>query len=528
MENVVSNWLVKRRSYRISRTPGSAPQLKIHQQRVVNHMKTHDRLLAIHGTGSGKTLMSINVAKQYLEGDPGRRIAIFITPVAVQKQFETAAGLLLSQLPGVYFTTYQGVTNFLNKLYKSRHETVRSILKHALIVADEAHYITEKSEKARVFYTIFNKADKVLLMTGTPIQNGNIKDLLPYAKILNPDANIESLNESTYQNYFKCKVSIYEVPSNNPSFPRLLPKQSVNIPLTQNQANVIGKTRVGRYNWSRALGMLASSGNETSMTKKSGWAFNRNIYAKHIFQNVLTEPKFMAFKRIYDQRKHKTIVYFQQYVSLDRFKQFLKHYGIPFQEISGRNSNKTGINNPRGNMVYLLTKAAKEGLDFKGVRTVIFMDYPWVPSNYDQIVGRARRYESHHALPTSERNVKVYELSYSYQNPKTLNVRSLNILNSKRTRISAMLSKLSSVSIERQRCRGSSSPRRRARSASPQNRLRPRPNRTIIPGTGYAVSPGGTRYRLTNLNVVYNNRRSPKKNTSPIGFSSLKKRKRVM
>lgn len=526
MENVVSNWFVKARKSRLLKTPGVAPPLKPHQQKVVNHMKTHTRMLAIHGTGSGKTLMSVNVAKDYIQGDIGKRIVIFITPAAVQEQFKKTAGLLLSDLPGVYFTTYTGLTLFLNKLYKSRHETVRSIMKHAMIIADEAHYITESSQKARVFYDILNKAHKILLMTGTPIQNGNIKDLLPYAKILNPESTISSLNENTFANtYFKCKVSVYSVPSNNPSFPRLLTKERINIPLTQNQAKIIGNARAGRYNWSRVLSQIASSGNETKIKNKSGWAFNRNIYAKQIFPNLFSEPKFEAFYRIYRQRPHKTIVYFQQYVSLDRFKEFLKSRHIPFQEISGRNSNKSGINNARGHTVYLLTKAAKEGLDFKGVRTVIFMDYPWVPSNYNQIVGRARRFESHHALPNSERNVKVYDLAYVHQSPKTLNVRSLNILNSKKARIAALMNKLIRVSIERQRC-GSSPVRTRSVSPQNRNRLQPRTNRRIIPGTNYAVSPGGRKYKLTNLNILYNKQPSPKKNNSPLGLSMLRKRKR--
>ena len=502
-QNITQNWLTGVRSVRLRGTLGGPP-LEAHQQRVVNHMNTHNRMLAIHGTGSGKTLMSVHVAEHYLNKDPSKNIVIFVTPAAVQSQFKRTAELRLSGRPGVYFTTYDGLTNFLNRLYTSRHATVRSIVKHALIIADEAHYITEKTEKARVFYEIFKSADKVLLMTGTPIQNGELADLRPYAQILNPDVQVPQVFDPT--KYFKCKVSIYSVSNTNSRFPTLRPTQRVNIPLSQNQSNAIKSTRAGRYNWSRVIGQISSSGNNSAALKgRSGWAFNRNIYAKQVFPNLYSEPKFQKFYEIYRRRPYKTIVYFQQYVSMDRFKDFLKSRHIHFQEISGRanKTNKTGINNPHNKTVYLLTKAAKEGLDFKGVRTVIFMDYPWVPSNYNQIVGRARRFQSHVNLNASNRNVMVYELAYTQQNPKTLNVRSLNILNTKRTKIAHLMSQLRSVSIEVLKGRCGASPVR-AKTPSPTNRTKPRPNRTIVrnqpSGIFVAVSPGGTKYHLANLN----------------------------
>lgn len=528
MENVLQNWYAGRSVPRLTGTRGTGPTLNPHQARVVNHMKRHRRLLVVHGTGSGKTFTAVHVANDYLSANP-KRIVIFVTPAAVQTQFKQSAALLLAGKPGVYFTTYDGLTRFLNKLFTSRHETVRQAVKHAMIIADEAHYITEKTEKARVFYDVFKKAEKVLLMTGTPIQNGQMKDLVPYAKILNPTVTDFPKN-LPIETLFKCKVSVYAVPSTSTNFPRLLPKNRVNIPLTQNQSNTIGKQRAGSYNWTTVVSRLASSGNNSKITKRSGWAFNRKIYANLIFPNVATEPKFQEFLKVYRQRPHKTVVYFQQYVSLDRFKTFLRAHNIPFQEISGRpnKTNKSGINSLTGNTVYLITKAAKEGLDFKGVRTVIFMDFPWTPSNYNQVVGRARRFKSHFHLPVTERNVKVYDFAYSHQNPKTLNVRSLNILNTKRQRTDALMNRLVSVSIERVRCGPSPT---RARTPSPLNRLQPRPNRRIVQnatGVYVAVSPGGRRYHATNLNKLLATQLiAPVQRNNREGFASMgKKRKR--
>ena len=533
MENIMTNWYSGASVPRLIGTRGTGPPLNPHQVLVVNHMKRHHRLLVVHGTGSGKTLTSVHVANDYLNGNQ-KRIVIFVTPAAVQEQFKKVAALLLAGRPGVYFTSYDGLTRFLGRLFTNRHATMKSVIKNALIVADEAHYITEKTEKARVFYDIFKSADKVLLMTGTPVQNGDLKDLKPYAKILNPAITVpDVLPAYDFEKFFKCKISVYEVPSTHKKFPKMLPKERISKVLTKNQSNTIVKQRSGQYNWTTVMSRITSNAtnNFSNSLRRSGWAFNRKIYANLIFKNINTEPKFQEFLKIYTQRPYKTIVYFQQYVSLDRFRVFLTKHGIPFQEISGRpnKTNKSNINSKTGKMVYLLTKAAKEGLDFKGVRTVIFMDYPWTPSNYNQIVGRARRFESHMHLPNSERNVKVYELVYDYRNPKTLNVRSLNILNTKRTKIASIMAKLKSVSIERRRCTTVSP--MRARTPSPPNKFQPRPNRRIVRnalGTYVAVSPGGTLYYTSNLNKPITTALiAPRTtNNSLEGFASLRKRKR--
>ena len=475
-------------------------QLQKHQQKVRNHMKTHDRLLVVHGTGSGKTLTSAYVAKDYIVQDPSRHIVVFVTPAAVSDQFRKSVSTVLPASRGVYFTTYTGLTLFLHKLYKSRHETFQKMMRHTMIIADEAHYISEKSEKARVFYTVFKNADKVMLMTGTPIINGVVTDLLPYAKILNPTLEINKSNiMNNYERFFKCKVSLYKVPDTSENFPRLLPTNRVNFPLSNNNLKKVNLNRERKYEYTKWMGTQTKN-----KKHRSGWAFNRSLYTHGVFGNRV-EPKFTKFLEVYRQRPRKTIVFFKEYVTLRRFEEFLRSQGIEYRKVTGEETNKSSIisqNAPNSRMVYLLTSAAKEGLDFKGVRTLIFMDYPWVPSDYNQIVGRARRYKSHMMLPKDERNVKVYEFAYTHPVKKTLNVRSLNILSTKRARIAAILDRLRFVSIEKQRC---VAPQRRRSNNNTNNRLRPRANRLISPNAGYAINPNtGNKYYIENLNVPFN------------------------
>lgn len=58
--------------------------------------------------------------------------------------------------------------------------------------------------------------------------------------------------------------------------------------------------------------------------------------------------------------------------------------------------------------ILVISKAGSEGLDLKGVSTVIVLDPPWNYSSLEQIVGRAIRYKSHEHLPKEERFVDVY------------------------------------------------------------------------------------------------------------------------
>jgi superfamily II DNA or RNA helicase len=508
LKNLEQNWLRSHRPPTIPLIRTKNYTLQQHQKKVRDHMKLHDRLLIVHGTGSGKTLTATYVASDFLAKNASTNIVIFVTPAAVQRQFKNSASTVLSGARGVYFTTYDNLTRFLNKLYISRHETFRNFMKHTLVIADEAHYITEKTEKARVFYDIMKSAKKVLLMTGTPIQNGLPSDLLPYAKILNPQQTIIPADMISFQKYFECKVSVYNVPSNSSNFPRLLPTERTNIPLTNNQVKLVSNERTKSYEY------LKWTGRETKLKKgMSGWAFNRPTYTYKVFGNSLEEPKFTKFMQIFKTRPHKTIVFFKEYVTLNKFAKFLESKRIRYERITGKEKNKSEIikrSKPGTRIVYLLTSSAKEGLDFKGVRSVIFMDYPWVPSNYNQIVGRARRYRSHVNLPNSDRNVKVYELAYTHGTKPTLNTRSLSILNTKRSKINSMLQELTNVSIEVKSCPGVRTPsvklRPRSAPSSPrkQSPIFLRKNR-VLTNNSAAINPvTGIKYRLENLNNPYN------------------------
>ena len=77
--------------------------------------------------------------------------------------------------------------------------------------------------------------------------------------------------------------------------------------------------------------------------------------------------------------------------------------------------------------VLILTKAGGEGIDLKGVRSVVVLDPTWNDAGLQQIIGRAIRYKSHAHLPLKDRNVNVYLMSLVTPDPAPIvtNVSSL-------------------------------------------------------------------------------------------------------
>lgn len=60
-------------------------------------------------------------------------------------------------------------------------------------------------------------------------------------------------------------------------------------------------------------------------------------------------------------------------------------------------------------LVLMTTSSGSEGINLKYVRQVHIMEPYWNKVRVDQVIGRARRIESHKRLPLEHRNVRVYE-----------------------------------------------------------------------------------------------------------------------
>ena len=91
----------------------------------------------------------------------------------------------------------------------------------------------------------------------------------------------------------------------------------------------------------------------------------------------------------------------------------LEKAGISFEKYTGETSKSKRtkmINdfNTEKFQVLIVSSAGGEGLDLKGVRSVVVLDPPWNNSSLQQVIGRAVRYKSHENLPQEDRVVDVY------------------------------------------------------------------------------------------------------------------------
>jgi superfamily II DNA or RNA helicase len=439
--------------YRVPRYTQNVPRvnitLKPHQTRIVKHMRTHSRILVVHGTGTGKTYTAAMCARDFLNASPENKV-LFVSPLAVSAQAKKSFLGVLGPDQLLFFTTYDLMRHRLTMGREIVRQFAKESSKNTMIIADEAHYLTEDAKKTEIFTEIFAKAKKLMLFTATPVESGNKSDLLPYVRMLDPGKDITKVPDD-YEKYFKCKISFYETSTNSNNFPRLESPNHTRHNLTENERR--------RF--------LTAKGENKTFAKNLGILFGPSVFMNR------TNPKFTRFLEIYHARPFKTIVYFIQSKPIEQFVKFLTGHGISssiIKIITGKTPShvRTSMvkNDPiDSKTIFILTSAGKEGLDFKGVRNIVFMNHPWGPSNQNQVIGRGRRYLSHHLPPltTNQRTVKVFHLEYT----NTLNTTALNAISTKRERIKLMMNRLRSVSIESQSCTRGSSPNR----GSPQKRV---------------------------------------------------------
>ena len=72
--------------------------------------------------------------------------------------------------------------------------------------------------------------------------------------------------------------------------------------------------------------------------------------------------------------------------------------------------------------ILLISKSGAEGLDLKSIRSVHIMEPYWNKVRVDQVIGRARRIESHKELPEDQRNVSVYEYVSRFTDEQKSNI----------------------------------------------------------------------------------------------------------
>jgi superfamily II DNA or RNA helicase len=419
--------------------------LQEHQQRVADKLANQRGLIAYHGLGSGKTITGINAAEKY-----GTNGTVVVTPAKLQDNFRKE------------LKTYGAKGNYdiysYEKFLRDNPDTTDKFL-----LIDEAHKLrNSNTARSQGLLAASRKANKTLLLSGTPIQN-NASDIAPLVNIASgedilpsgraftdtytekkttnpnfidrtfkgarPTTTIQPKNLEDYYNKSKQYVDYYS-PEDRSNYPSVN-EQRVDVDLDPNQLKLYKQT----YSQlpSKVRNILNSGGQEAA-TEKDAQRLNTFLNLNRQASNT-ARKYYRAGEKQYDSKssrilqniaenKYQKNLIYSNYLDsgLEDVKQRLgSDPNVKYGEIRGdikpedQRRVLDDYNNDRLNTL-LVSSAGGEGLDLKGTRSVHILEPHFNDEKINQVIGRAARYKSHANLPEKDRNVQVYK--YQSKFPK--------------------------------------------------------------------------------------------------------------
>ncbi len=402
-------------------------RLQEHQLRVVKHMLTHRALLAIHATGTGKTLTAVSTINCMLAKYPNIRI-IIITPLSLvdnMKKEMKRFGLDLKRDPELYTR----VEIYSYDEYVNLQRRKRGVeCKNTFLIIDEAHNLRtdtmikdsklEKGTKSYVIMKCAADAFKVLLLTATPIIN-NIFDLRNLMMMLNgsdpdsPPSRKEFLSEvqTSLGNMINCKVSYYDPPRDE-NYPQRIDK-TIDMYMDAEYYNKYKAVEMRYYNPMIEGDIVKARGKDDFFFHNLRVALNsidgeNSPKVNWIYDFITKEAAEGRKSVVYSNWKKAGMNLIRKRLdALNDPGMYIYISGdVPSEvrKLARRKFNKDETK------ILLITRAGGEGLDLKGVRNVIIMESNWNASADAQIIGRGIRYKSHLHLPEEDRNVTVHRI----------------------------------------------------------------------------------------------------------------------
>ena len=421
------------------------PNLKSHQQSVLDKLRNQDALLVYHNTGSGKTLTSLMAGKQE---DLDLTV---IGPASLKYNFEKEKTTHKLSKPKVDYYTYSKPP--------STDNTER--LKERLLVFDEAH-LMGRLESERSKYPDRYKGKKQLLLTATPIRN-EPSELIPLLRGLNipmprdrktfedkfiekrkvsapllprlflgvkPGQELAPKNISALRKLVAGKVDYHVSREGYPD----VKEESFRIPMSPNQQSVYEAMVKSKGN----PGLLYKIRHGLPPSKTESKNLNAFLSATRQISNTpegfttkpvmeVDTPKINKIikeikERSETDKNYKGVTYSNYLGSgVDLLEPKLTSLGIPYAKFTGRLSateKKDIVDRYNKGKIrqLLISSAGAEGLDLKGTKLLQIMEPHWNEPKLEQVKGRVSRIGSHKHLPEAEREVTVQHF-YSRLNP---------------------------------------------------------------------------------------------------------------
>jgi SNF2 family DNA or RNA helicase len=409
--------------------------LNPHQQTVADYVQRPDvhGLVVYHGLGSGKTITSIASAEPF----GGANV---ITPAPLQDNFKKEIKKVKAK--GRYFPT-------------SYEKFVRNpgTLTDKFVIIDEAHRLKNlTSQRAQVIKDKTADAKKVLLLTGTPIQNkphdiANLINIAAGGPVLPEDPkefNKRYIGRKTIDPGFFNKVfkgiptMSEEVPINMKDLARRVkgrvsyfaPKKSLdeyptvsekNVPVTMTPRqtevySAIEKKLPANLKYkiqhivpptkadSNTLNYFLSAVRQVSNTPQSfdieASSANYPKLNKVVHSIQKSEGPSLVFSNYLDSGLKP--------ISSALSKKGISH-GLYTGELPHQVKKELVDKYNKGKLkALLISSSGGEGLDLKNTSDVHIIEPSWNEARTEQMIGRAVRYKSHSSLPPEKRHVNVH------------------------------------------------------------------------------------------------------------------------
>jgi SNF2 family DNA or RNA helicase len=310
------------------------------------------------------------------------------------------------------------------EMFAKKAETSRTLANDKVLIIDEAHNLRNSQGKlSKGMMDQAKSAKKVVLLTGTPIQN-HPSDIAPLLHMINHNSGVPvskqsfdsnfgedglSSGQSTIRKAVECAMLYYRPKDNDPEYPSIS-NEDIMVKMTpaQRQAQVdFASTHADIV----LDDIIKDKKNITTFFSAPRMVANAIKSDGHV-----DAPKFVeALARIKaaHSRGEKSIVY-SNYLEkgIDLMAGLLQDARISFKVVSGKESKgkkQEAIDayNSGKVQVLLLSAAGGEGHDLKGTMYVHIMEPAFNEARIEQVIGRARRRGSH--ANVAKKHVHVYK-----------------------------------------------------------------------------------------------------------------------
>jgi superfamily II DNA or RNA helicase len=412
--------------------------LQPHQKKVAAHILAHRGLLAVHDVGTGKTFAALASVQCMIRRFPNIRVVV-LTPRSLIDNFRENAKKFFIPENRYEIYSYDTYVSFYKRTITAGGSPDFS---DTFLIVDEAHNLRNKPVlhrsqeneddeeiqagiRAAVIMKAASQAFRVLLLTATPFVNkyDDVNNLLMMVKGDAPEGPrlaesklkemIEKSSDFGFNDLWSCRVS-YHMPPRDAHYPELLPEHIVSFIMSDPYYNAYRSVETKTFN-DHLASKIGSSGTGTAFFNKLRRAVNLNLDDSERNPKIDWVLDFIK-KQLAGGRK--SVVYSNwKHAGINQVRESLDKAGIKYVYITGDVDGDTRTkfveqyNNPdSGVKVILISRAGAEGLNLMETRNVIILESNWNPAIEKQIVGRAVRYNSHAALPPSERTVEVWRL----------------------------------------------------------------------------------------------------------------------